>query len=257
MREDLYFAAEEVKQTGEESRTTGEYLAFMAAQKGGMSLLDAEKARHSVRKFLDADIEEEKAAFLQKAIDDINEKTGFSFRLYLNEPEAFSDGKSADYGSFSNCRNYFALVAPKGEDVKVGYWGEHLVLLAQILGLNTCWVKLTYRKSKVKPELKEGEKLHIVIALGYGANQGKEHTSKDMLELCKVKGEMPEWFENGMKSAMLAPTAVNHQQFLMILNEDGTVTPKARIGSCVKIDLGIVMYHFEIGAGEHQVEFTA
>jgi hypothetical protein len=37
------------------------------------------------------------------------------------------------------------LIRKKSDDLdeKVGYWGEQLVLLAQTLGLNTCWVGLS------------------------------------------------------------------------------------------------------------------
>lgn len=35
---------------------------------------------------------------------------------------------------------------PKGKDVQIGYYGERLVLKAQELGLNTCWVAMSYNK---------------------------------------------------------------------------------------------------------------
>ena len=60
---------------------------------------------------------------------------------------------------------------------------------------------------------------------------------------------MPEWFENGMKAAMLAPTALNRQGFFITLS-DNTVHAKALFGFYSKIDLGIVKCHFEIGAGK-------
>lgn len=48
---------------------------------------------------------------------------------------------------------------------------------------------------------------------------------------------------------MLAPTAMNQQKFQFILNGNRVVA-KAGIGFYSKIDLGIVKYHFEIGAGK-------
>ena len=60
---------------------------------------------------------------------------------------------------------------------------------------------------------------------------------------------MPTWFRNGMTAAMLAPTAVNQQKFLLTLEND-TVHAKALRGFYSKMDLGIVKYHFEIGAGD-------
>ena len=45
-------------------------------------------------------------------------------------------------------KNYLVMAAPKGRELeeKVGYYGEKIVILAQSLGLNTCWAGLTYKK---------------------------------------------------------------------------------------------------------------
>ena len=91
--------------------------------------------------------------------------------------------------------------------------------------------------------------LVCVIAVGYGVNNGKERKSKPMEKLCTVPGaDMPEWFREGMEAAMLAPTALNQQRFLVSL-EDGRVTVTAGNGVMTKIDLGIVTCNFEIGSG--------
>ena len=42
------------------------------------------------------------------------------------------------------------MVGKKSEEEKAGYFGEHLVLKAQALGLNTCWVAMTFKKSACK-----------------------------------------------------------------------------------------------------------
>ena len=155
----------------------------------------------------------------------------------------------AHYGKFRNCKNYIALIGPKKDEEKCGYYGEKLVLKAQQLGLNSCWVALSYSKSSVPCKIPQGQKLHSVIALGYGETQGAPHKSKSMEELCRADGEIPLWFRNGMTAAMLAPTAVNQQKFLLTLEND-TVHAKALRGFYSKIDLGIIKYHFEIGAGD-------
>lgn len=214
-----------------------------------MELIEAMKARHSVRKYLDKPIEAEKAEALQNEIDSINAQSGLDIRLVLDEPKAFS-GTLAHYGSFRNCKNYFIISAPKSEDENVGYYGERLVLFAQQLGLNTCWVAATYSKGAVP--VSGGEKPRIVIALGYGETQGAPRKSRPMEKLCRVNGEMPKWFKNAMLAAMGAPTAVNQQKFLFILKDGDVVEAKALLSPLAKIDLGIAKYHFEIGAGDHK-----
>ncbi len=121
--------------------------------------------------------------------------------------------------------------------------------MAQALGLNTCWVAMTVSKGAVKSNIKinAGEKLGIVISLGYGTTQGIPHKSKAIDALCRAS-EKPEWFVAGMKAAMLAPTAMNQQKFLITLDGD-KVFAKSLGGFYSKVDLGIVKYHFEVGAG--------
>ena len=86
-----------------------------------------------------------------------------SIQLCLNEPTAFS-GRMAHYGSFRNVRNYIALIGKKTQDLqeKCGYYGEKIVLKAQQLGLNTCWVALTYSKGKTACIIEKDEKLRCV-----------------------------------------------------------------------------------------------
>lgn len=214
-----------------------------------MDLTQAMKGRHSVRSFTDKKIEGETEAALCQAIDECNKESGLHIQLCLNEPEAFQASKP-HYGSFQNCRNYIAIVSKPGNDEKCGYYGEKLVLHAQTLGLNTCWVALTYKKSKANYSCNDGEKLRIVIALGYGKTQGVPRKSKEIAQLCKVQGTAPDWFKAGMKAATLAPTAVNQQKFVFSL--DGNIVsakPLASIVGLTKLDLGIVKYHFELGAG--------
>lgn len=69
-----------------------------------------------------------------------------------------------------------------------------------------------------------------------------------MKELCAADGPLPDWFKSGMEAAMLAPTAVNQQKFRITLSGD-TVKAESLGGFYSKVDLGIVKYHFEIGAG--------
>ena len=212
-----------------------------------MTIYEAIFERHSVRQYTDKKIEPEKIEVLNKQIDEINKKTGLNISLCIDEPEAFQANKPS-YGSFSGCRNYFVLAAGKGRDEDIGYYGEELVLLAQTLGLNTCWVALTFEKNKVPVTLSEGEKIYDVIALGYGKTQGVPHKSKPIDKLYRAKGDLPDWFMRGMEAAALAPTAINQQRFIISF-EDGKLKAKALLGPCSKTDLGIVKYHFELGAG--------
>lgn len=163
---------------------------------------------------------------------------------------------SSHYGKFSGVQNYIALVGPKGPalDEKYGYYGERLVLLAQTLGLNTCWVAMTYQKIPGVFQVSPGEKLTVVIALGYGQTQGVSHKSKAVDEVAKAEDGMPDWFRSGVEAALLAPTAMNQQKFTFALH-GGQVSARAGMSFYSKVDLGIVKYHFELGAGKDSFQW--
>lgn len=219
-----------------------------------MDLMEAMKARHSVRQYMDKPLEKKAVEELQAEIDACNQESGLHIQLVRNEPKAF-DGFMAHYGKFSGVTNYIAMIGKKGPDLeeKCGYYGERLVLKAQQMGLNTCWVAMTYSKIKTAFRIDDGEKLCIVISIGYGKNQGSAHKVKTADEVVKGDGAQPEWFRAGVEAALLAPTAMNQQKFTFALSGN-RVSVKAGIGFYTKIDLGIIKYHFEAGAGtEHFV----
>ena len=222
-----------------------------------MTELEAIRVRHSVRQYLNKPLKPDELAALRAEVDACNQEGGLHIQLVTNEPTAF-EGSMARYGKFSGVTNYFALVGKAGPNLqeKCGYWGERLVLKAQMMGLSTCWVALTFSKVKSAYTLGEGEKLAAVISLGHGATQGVPRKSKTMDEVTKVDGPMPDWFKAGMEAVLLAPTAMNQQKFLFTLLEDGRVSAQPGHAFYVKMDLGIAKYHFEIGAGKENFQWV-
>ena len=219
-----------------------------------MDIWKVMRERHSVRRYKDHPIEKDKVAVLQGTVEQFNREAGLHIQLLTEEPEAFSPNLF-HYGAIKGCRNYIAMAAPKAAEEAVGYWGEKLVLLAQDLGLYTCWVALSYRKGKAKVSLEPGEKLHVIIALGYGENEGVPHRSKSMDKLAELRPDSPEWFRLGVEAASLAPTAINQQQFYVAMPAEGIVSAKAGPGPCSHIDLGIVKCHFELAAGKENFDW--
>lgn len=215
-----------------------------------MDILEVMKSRHSVRQYKDKKIENEKREILNEFAKLCNSESGMNIQIIYDEPKCFNS-MMAHYGKFSGCTNYIAVVGKKGKDLdeKAGYYGEKLVLKAQELGLNTCWVAMTHGRSAATIE--KGEKLAIIISLGYGRNQGLAHKSKPLSAVCNQINEVPEWFAKGMEAVMLAPTAMNQQKFKFILNGH-QVKAVSTGGFYSKIDLGIVKYHFDAVSG-HKV----
>lgn len=218
-----------------------------------MTLSEAIRARHSVRKYTEKTIAQPAVDALRAAVECINRESGLNIQLILEEPRAFSGLFISTYGQFHGVRNYLVMAGPKGDaaEEKIGYYGEELVLLAQTLGLNSCWVGLTYRKISGAFSLRAGDTVHCVIALGYGETPGVQHPLKPVESFYEAEDTPPAWFLAGMEAALLAPTAVNQQKFRFILHPGSVVEarPLRSIYGYTHIDLGIVKYHFEVGAG--------
>ena len=223
-----------------------------------MDLIEAIKNRHSVRHYIERDIEPEKLERLQQLVADYNDTSGLNIQLITNEPRSFGESLLARYGKFSGVTNYFAMIGKKGEelDETVGYYGEKLVLESQMMGLNTCWVGLSYKKISSVLNIADDEKLVCLISLGYGATQGVDHKRKlpNKVSETDVK-TAPQWYKQGVACALLAPTAINQQKFKFTLIGKNKVSVKAGFGFYAKVDLGIVKYHFEIGAGADNFEW--
>ena len=215
-----------------------------------MDILEAIQARHSVRAYTDRKIEKEVREELDAFVEACNEDGGLNIRIHYDEPDGF-DSRLAHYGKFRNVNNFIVLAGADGPDFeeRCGYYGEKIVLKAQTLGLNTCWVASTYNHRAVKKLIEAGDRFCMVIALGYGESEGNERKSKSPEDVVVTKGTMPEWFRKGVEAALLAPTAINQQKFKIgIINGEPAIRV-AGMGPHTKTDLGIVKYHFEAASG--------
>ncbi|MDD7227571.1 MAG: nitroreductase family protein [Firmicutes bacterium] len=219
-----------------------------------MEIIEAIRQRHSVRQYYDLAIDLNIIKKLQEEINICNQESGLNIQLITNEVEAFNS-LLAHYGQFTNVKNYIALIGKKDNklDELCGYYGARIALKAQILGLNSCFVALTYKKTKAIT-ISNNEKLVSVIAIGYGTTQGVAHKSKPLDKISNLSNDSPMWFKNGVEAAALAPTALNQQRFKLILDND-KVKAIALKGFCTNIDLGIIKYHFEIGSGKDHTIF--
>ena len=228
-----------------------------------MTIQEAIEARHSVRAYKDQPLSEEIVKVLEDEIVKLNNEGQLHIQLICNEPKAFQ-GTLAKYGKFRNANNYLVMAGKRADDLdeRIGYYGEHLVLLAQTLGLNTCWVGLSYSKVPGTYVLEEGEKIACYIAIGYGETQGVGHKIKTVEQVSNASDITPSWFKKGVEAALLAPTAVNQQKFSfeyvgMDINRHQVRANKgfSMIGY-TKMDLGIAKYHFELGAGTDNFDWV-
>ncbi len=204
--------------------------------------------RHSVRSYEDRRIDEETQNLIRQKISELNTAGDLNLQFIEDAGKTYNKMLNKAMG-LASAPSVIACVGKDSDDLdeRVGYYGEKLVLYLTQLGLNTCWAG-TFNRKNIGASVADDERLVISIAVGYGKDQGKPHKSKTAEQVTAGKTDRPEWFNNGVEMALLAPTAVNQQKFTITLNEDDSVDFSSNGGFYSSVDIGIVKYHFEIGA---------
>lgn len=219
-----------------------------------MTVQEAIKERHMVRKYLDKPIPDEVSTKLRKRLDEDNRASGLKLTLVTGS----ADGLGSMTKLISkNVKNYIILAGPDKSnlDEMLGFWGADAMLFAQTIGLNSWWVGGMFNAKGAAKHLPEnGLRINGVIAVGYGATQGVPHKSKTAADISSYNGAAPQWFHDGVAALLLAPTALNKQAY-HVHGNGNKVTLTCDSGHFSGIDLGIGKYHFEAGAGKENFEW--
>lgn len=206
------------------------------------------KNRHSVRKYKTDPLTEEHINKINELLEDIN-KNDLSFKLITNE-NIFKN-LILGYGFIKNCNNYIVLSGKDDVELeeKVGYYGELLVLKLLEMGINTCFVGGTYKKKKVKNDLPLGHRRVLVLAIGYGVNNGTLAKTKTFDNI-SISKDVPDWYKKGIEMVLYSPSAVNQKKWQFEFVAPNGVKAISGGKFYQSVDLGIAKLHFEIGAGK-------
>ena len=218
-----------------------------------MTIKEAMYDRHMVRKYNDKEIPHDLIKKLNERITRLNEEYGLSIKLITNNNKGINI--IARLILAKGVRNYFILAGDKSDDLVeiIGYCGADLMLYAQTLGLNTWYIGGMFNKGVSK--FVKGKHPIGVIAVGYGQTQGTLHKMKEVNEVSNYKGEMPEWFLEGIKASLYAPTAFGKLDYV-IMGEENKVLIKNNNGVFTGVNRGLIKYHFELGAGKENFEWV-
>lgn len=218
-----------------------------------MDMKEAAVARHTVRKYTSAPLTGDVIEALNARIAEDNAKLGTDIQLVVNDESAFNAALKLVFAK--GVKNYFLLCGDDAPDldIRLGYASSDLMLYAQTLGLNTWWVGATFSRKNVEKHA-PGKKVVGIVAVGYGVNQGTPHISKKPAEVSNFEGKAPRWFIDGIETALLAPTAMNKQRFL-ITGKGTKVKIACDNGEYAGVDTGIVQHHFEVGAQNDAIEW--
>ncbi len=218
-----------------------------------MDFKEAMQKRHMVRKYTDKPLSDEIIAKINERIELNNKTYNLNMKLMINNSKGVSSIMKLIMARGVN--NFIILAGDVSGnlDERLGYSGADIMLYAQTLGLNTWWVGGTFNRSVRR--YVDNKKVTGIIAIGYGQTQGVPHKSKNVEDVSKYEGTIiPPWFISGVDGALLAPTALNKQDFMLIGNGN-RVKIECSNGIFTGSNVGLIKYHFELGAGKGNFEW--
>lgn len=221
-----------------------------------MTLIEAMKNRHMVRKYKDISLSGEIVEKLNVRIKEHNKSYKLSIKLMVNDRKAV--GAVFKLLFTKGVNNYFILAGDEAVgstlEERLGYCGADLMLYAQALGMNTWYVGGVFNHGV--GQFVKGKKVIGIIAVGYGRMQGIPHKSKKADDVSKYQGIAPSWFLKGIEASLLAPTAYNKQDYF-ITGDGNKVKIENSNGVYTGANRGLIKYHFELGAGKENFNWES
>jgi len=198
--------------------------------------------------------------------------------LVTESPEHIFKGAIGPYGKIRGASAFIGFVGDMDSPImqeQVGYMGEGIVLEAEALRLNTCWVSGTFRKETTAELLgiDEDETVLAVTPVGYASSRlsfeeklltgfGFTHRRKPLSDMVigLEQPEWPLWIRAALESARLAPSAINRQPWRFRVEKDSITVAndsckvKRESVQSKRLDCGIAMLHIELAALHHGVK---
>lgn len=195
---------------------------------------------------------------------------GGNYSLRLSDFSNIDKPLPSTYGSIKGASVY--IIAASASDlsslISLGFAGEQVVLRAALHDLGTCWVGGTFKASDFRSavELPEGEKLQLVVPVGYAADKRRlrEKITSAMFRSASRKPfdrlfyaedfstsippDNP--FCRALEMMRLAPSSLNSQPCRALVRADEVVFYYKGKGRMPIVDMGIALCHFYFGLSE-------
>lgn len=195
--------------------------------------------------------------------------------LDLSEFPDKAKGKLGSYGLIRGAHTYIAGAVEDSDEgmLDYGYCFEKIVLKATELGIGTCWLGGTFKKTLInqlfiaKFGMKPLQVVPAISPIGYEVAQKaildrvlkavmKTHLRKEWEELFNfVGGDKPLTpseagsYERALEAVRIAPSAVNQQPWRIWKEPGKNIFHFLTVGNTL-MDMGIAMAHFEMVASE-------
>ncbi len=247
---------------------------------------EAIKQRISVRRYAEKAVEDSVRTELDSYIQNVGKGpfgVSLRFRMLDLEPLKKDELKRlVTYGFIKGARLYVlgATRDQNGAFEDLGYCFEKIILKATSLGLGTCWLGGSFRRSAFasRMDLDEDELLPVITPVGYPAQEvstadrlirfsAGSQKRKPWSELFfAADGKTPltaldvKHYETALEAVRMGPSASNRQPWRIIKDDadnyhfylQGNKLYNRLLGKMhlQNVDLGIAMCHFELVAHE-------
>jgi nitroreductase len=241
-----------------------------------VSIKDAILQRKSIRTYNEEPISQELRQKLTNYINNV--KTPFNTEIrfkIIDINNMSSDLKLGTYGVIKGAKTFICPVVQKGNryEENLGYTFEKVILYATSLGLGTCWLGGTFKRSEFGKAvvLKENESIPVITPIGFPQEKRSildnlmvmaagSKTRKSWAELFFDKDfnkplstEAAGKFGDALEMVRVAPSASNKQPWRIVM--DGNefhffLCRNKGYGNALgfdiqRLDIGIAMCHFE------------
>lgn len=191
-------------------------------------------------------------------------------RLVTESAKSVFKGIIGSLGKVKGASAFIAFIGNMDDPFvqeEIGYTGEGIVLEATALGLNTCWVGGFFRPEIAASLVKVSNKERVlaVTPVGYARESesweeklmtgfGRSHNRLALSRLVRglPREKWPDWVNESLEAARLAPSAVNRQPWSFDVQDDGVTvsirTKRREFGVSKRLDCGIAMLHLEVAA---------
>ena len=255
----------------------------------GNSIEETIRKRYSCRSYRETSLaKDDRDNLAQFVSQNITGPFGSSARFTLFAAESSASSELKGLGTYGFIKNPAAFVAGVVKESEMnpedfGYSMERIILHATDLGLGTCWLGGSFKRSSFaeKAGIGAGESVPAVASIGYIADKktttdqmlkvsagSKKRKSADELffdrKIKKLNIDFDKGYGKALEMVRLAPSASNRQPW-RVVKEDGKNTfhfylerssvysgiiKFMRYADLQKIDMGIAMCHFECSAIE-------
>ncbi|MFC1900465.1 nitroreductase family protein [Chloroflexota bacterium] len=192
-----------------------------------------------------------------------------------DSPVDLYKGIVGSYGKIVSAPSFIAFIgdmdSPNVQE-EIGYTGEGIILEAESLKLNTCWMGAFYRRDVAASfvEMKSSERIVAISAVGYAVGIksfgerlitgfGWTHRRKSLSSIADGLHES-EWskpVKDALEAAKIAPSATNRQPWIFTVTPDSITVSVNRPGMefnvAKRLDCGIAMLHLEVSLLKHGI----